>query len=234
MFFVGLFLQQVAGYSALEGGLALLPVTLMLLALSGRWGALAGRVGPRPLMGFGPLFAAAGLALFARLDAGGDYFGVVLPAAIVFGLGLSMTVAPLTSTAMAGAPPELAGTASGVNNAVARIAGLLAIAIVGAVVASAFTSRLDHNLRGVQLDGPARIAVAQARRRPLDPVPVPRASAVAAEAEHAQVSAAVSAFRSGVLLSAALVAGGGLLALALLPRGLPSDPHARPTAAADA
>ncbi len=223
-FFVALFLQQVGGYSALEGGLSLMPITFFLLFLSGRWGALAGRIGSRPLMTAGPLVAALGLLLFLRVDATASYAGQVLPAAAVFGLGLSMTVAPLTATALAAAPGELGGTASGFNNAVARVASLLAIAVVGAVVASTFASGLDRRLAGITLDPPARRAIAEARRRPLAPARVDRTSPVAAPVEAAQVSANVAAFHRGMLLSAILVAAGGLLALALLPAGVVAAP----------
>ncbi len=226
-FFVALFLQQVGGYSALQGGLSLMPITFFLLFLSGRWGALAGRIGSRPLMTAGPLVAAVGLALFLRVDAHADYVSDVLPSVLLFGLGLSMTVAPLTATAMAAAPHELAGTASGFNNAVARIAGLLAIAVVGAVVASVFASDLDRRLAGVRLDAPARTAVADARRRPLALADVSRTSSVARPVEHAQVAASVYAFHRGMLASAVLVAAGGLLALFFLPAGVVSAQESR-------
>jgi EmrB/QacA subfamily drug resistance transporter len=123
-------LQIVLGYSALEAGSALLPVTLLMLALSARAGALAQRIGPRLPMTIGPLGVAAGLLLFARVDEGTSYATTVLPGAIVFGLGLALTVAPLTATIMASADAAHLGVASGVNNAVARLAGLLAVAVL--------------------------------------------------------------------------------------------------------
>jgi len=135
LFFLGLFLQQVADYDATQAGLAGVPITLMLIAFSRRWGALAERYGPRSLMSAGPLVMAIGMALFARVDAGAPYVEQVLPAVVVFGLGLSMTVAPLTATVLSAVDERHAGVASGVNNAIARVAGLLAIAVVGAVVA---------------------------------------------------------------------------------------------------
>lgn len=127
-------LQSVLGYSALESGSALLPVTLLMLALSARAGALAQRIGPRLPMAIGPVGVAAGLLLWTRVDAGATYVGAVLPGAIVFGLGLSLTVAPLTATIMASADEEHLGVASGVNNAVARVAGLLAVALLPSLV----------------------------------------------------------------------------------------------------
>jgi EmrB/QacA subfamily drug resistance transporter len=133
-FLLAVELQSALGYSALEAGSALLPVTLIMLALSARAGALAQRIGPRLPMAIGPLGVAGGLLLWMRVDAGATYLGAVLPGAIVFGLGLSLTVAPLTATIMAAADEEHLGVASGVNNAVARVAGLLAVALLPTLV----------------------------------------------------------------------------------------------------
>jgi EmrB/QacA subfamily drug resistance transporter len=130
LFLLALQLQQSLGYSALEAGAALLPVTVIMLLLSPRMGALTERIGPRIPMTVGPIVAGAGLALMARVDPGTAYLPVVLPAVVVFGLGLSITVAPLTSTVLASVPDSLAGVASGTNNAVARVAGLLAVAVL--------------------------------------------------------------------------------------------------------
>src|SRR5207237_4597717 len=132
MFLLPVELQQVAGYSPLAAGAALLPVTVIMLALSARSGALSSRIGPRLQMSVGPLIVALGLALFARFDASGSYLSEVLPAAVILGLGLAATVAPLTSTVLAAAPIEEAGVASAVNNDIARAAGLLAVAILPA------------------------------------------------------------------------------------------------------
>jgi EmrB/QacA subfamily drug resistance transporter len=123
-------LQQVLGYSPMQAGLATLPVTALMLVLSARAGQLADRIGPRLPMAVGPLVIAAGLSLLSRLNAGDTYLGNVLPGVIVFGLGLTLTVAPLTATVLAAAPARYAGIASGVNNAVSRGAGLLAIAVI--------------------------------------------------------------------------------------------------------
>ena len=134
LFLLPVMLQGVAGYTPLQAGLALLPVTLIMLGLSSRSGALAARIGPRLQMSVGPLVIGAGLALLIRIDGGGNYVTQVLPAVLVFGLGLAINVAPLTSTAMNAAPAEHAGVASAVNNDVARIAGLLAVAVLPVVV----------------------------------------------------------------------------------------------------
>ncbi len=121
-------LQVVAGYSPIVAGTALLPVTILMLLLSSRMGALAQRTGPRYPMTTGLVLAAAGMVLTLRVGPHASYFADVLPAALVFGLGLSMVVAPLTATVLATADIQHAGVASGVNNAVARAAGLLAVA----------------------------------------------------------------------------------------------------------
>jgi len=128
LFLLVLQLQVVGGYSALAAGTSLLPVTVLLLLLSARAGALASRIGPRVPMSVGPLISAAGVALMVRIGPNTSYVVDVLPAATVFGLGLALTVAPLTATVLAAAPDRHAGLASGVNNAVARVAGLLAVA----------------------------------------------------------------------------------------------------------
>ena len=135
-FFLTIFLQQVAGYSALESGLAVLPVTLVAFVLSRRFGALADRYGPRLFMGAGPLVAAAGLLLLLRTGIDTAYFADLLPALLLFSLGLSMTVAPLTAAVLADADETDAGIASAINNAIARVAGLVGVSVVGVVVAS--------------------------------------------------------------------------------------------------
>jgi EmrB/QacA subfamily drug resistance transporter len=143
-FFLVLFVQQSAGYTALRAGLALLPITIVMFFLSPRVGRLSMRLGPRLFMGVGPLVAAVGLAALVRLKPGFDYWLELLPPLVVFALGLSMIVAPLTATVLADADESDAGIASGVNNAVARVAGLLGIAVVGASVAGA-SNRLDQS-----------------------------------------------------------------------------------------
>lgn len=130
LFLVVLELQRVLHYSALASGAALLPVTLLLLLLSSRAGALSARTGPRLPMTVGPLLAGAGLLLLARIGPGASYLGTTLPGVLVFGLGLALTVAPLTTTVLAAVGPARSGVASGVNNAVARVAGLVAVAVL--------------------------------------------------------------------------------------------------------
>src|SRR4051795_4646594 len=148
-FFLVLFLQQVAGYTPIEAGASLLPVTIIMFALSPRWGALADRIGPRFFMGAGPLIGGAGIVWLGQMGASPDYWTDLFPAVVVFGLGLSLTVAPLTATVLGGVAEEHAGIASAVNNATARIGSLLAVAAVGAVVAAQFASSLRADLQNV-------------------------------------------------------------------------------------
>ena len=133
LFLVPVVLQEVCGYSPLEAGAALLPLTAIMLLLSARSAALSARIGPRLQMTVGPLVIAVGMALFTRVHGSGDYLTQVLPAVLVLGLGLATNVAPLTATAMSAAPAEHAGIASAVNNDVARVAGLIAVAVLPAL-----------------------------------------------------------------------------------------------------
>jgi EmrB/QacA subfamily drug resistance transporter len=129
-FLVVINLQVVAGFTPLVSGIALLPVTALMLLLSARAGALGQRIGPRIPMTVGPLICAGALLLMSMIGVGASYWVNVLPAIIVFGLGLSLLVAPLTATALGSLDDSYAGIASGVNNAVARAAGLLAVAVI--------------------------------------------------------------------------------------------------------
>jgi EmrB/QacA subfamily drug resistance transporter len=140
LFFLALYLQQVVGYSALVAGLATTPISVLLFLLSPRFGRLASGVGPRLPMTAGPLVAALGLLLMTRIGADPSYLGDVLPAVVVFGLGLSATVAPLTATVLDSVEERRVGIASGINNGVSRVAGLLAIAVLGAIVSAQFAA----------------------------------------------------------------------------------------------
>ncbi len=228
-FFVVLFLQQVGGYTPLQSGLATLPTTIVMFLLSRRFGALADRYGPRAFMGAGPLLGAAGLALFQTTGARADYVSEVLPALLVFSLGLSMTVAPLTAAVLAGSEKE-AGIASGVNNAVARVAGLLGTASVGAAISSSFAASIDSRLKGLALGHAERAAVDEAKRLPLGlpqlrGAPSAQAHAVRVAAE----GASLHSFHVGLAIAAALVALGGIVgALGIRnPRAQEEEVHAR-------
>jgi predicted MFS family arabinose efflux permease len=184
-FFVTIFLQQVAGYTPIAAGLSLVPLTIIMALLSRRWGALSDRIGPRLLMGCGPIVAGIGLIWMGQLGSEVDYVTDLLPGILVFGLGLSATVAPLTNTVLGAVPQHHAGVASGVNNQISRVAALLAIAVVGAVVAGVFSSQ-----PGVG-----------------DAEPLSGGSP-------AVVDASVEAYRAGLGLGGALVIVGGVVSLA--------------------
>ena len=212
-FFLVLFLQQVAGYTPIQAGLSLLPITVVTFLLSRRFAALADRVGPHYFMGGGPIVAGVGLLLLARTNASADYVSQILPGVLVFALGLAATVAPLTATVLGSVEPGHSGLASGINNAIARVASLLAIAAIGAVVANAFANRLDTNLAGHRLSPQAAAVVVQDRTRAMvttvSDVPAPDR----AEVHAALVNASVYSFRVSVVIAAGLAVLGGLVAL---------------------
>ncbi|MET0842965.1 MAG: MFS transporter [Mycetocola sp.] len=133
-FIIAIYLQQVAGWPATLAGLATLPPTIVMLLLSTRIGALAGRLGPRLFMTIGPIVAGAGFLLMLSVSAEVDYWLQLLPGLVVFGIGLSITVAPLTSAILGAIDPSQAGIGSAVNNAVARVAGLVAVACAGLIL----------------------------------------------------------------------------------------------------
>ncbi|HEY4294771.1 DHA2 family efflux MFS transporter permease subunit [Luteibacter sp.] len=153
LFFVPLNFIQVQGYGATAAGASLLPIIVIMFSLS-RWtGQLVDRVGAKLPLVVGPVIAAAGFVLYAVPGVRDNYWTTFFPASCVLGLGMSIVVAPLTTTVMNALPPSLAGTASGVNNAVARAAGLLAIAVFGAILAQAFNTTLDARLADLALPG---------------------------------------------------------------------------------
>jgi EmrB/QacA subfamily drug resistance transporter len=219
LLFVGLYLQQVVGYSPFEAGLATTPISLLLFFLSPRWGRLASGTGPRLPMTLGPIVGGLGMFLFMRLDSGASYPADVLPAVLVFGLGLSATVAPLTATVLDSVSERRVGIASGVNNGVSRVAGLLAIAVLGAVISAHFGARLDSELSSplhgfpptaaeVRLEA---AAVAEAKEQPLG---VPDTSGLSRGRSQAIVAASTtastSAFHLGALLAGSLMILGGI------------------------
>jgi EmrB/QacA subfamily drug resistance transporter len=208
-FLLVVFLQQAAGYDALQAGLATMPATLVMFALSKRFGMLADRLGPRRFMGGGPLVAAAGLAWLAAMDADVDYARDLLPGLLLFSIGLAATVAPLTATVLADAEEHNAGIASGVNNALARVAGLLGVAALGAVVVSQFNAALDDSLGSRALPQEAALAVGDARERGLARLGADQPD----ELRAAVTAASVEAYRLGMGSAAVLVALGGALAL---------------------
>lgn len=212
--FLVLFLQQVGGWSPVAAGAAMLPVTIITFLLSKRFGALADTYGPRRFMGFGPIVAGAGLLLLLRVGAEPDYLTEVFPAIALFGLGLALTVAPLTATVLGAAGVEHAGVASGVNNAVARVAGLLAIAIAGAAVAGVASAKLDDELARTRLTPAAQVAVDRARTLRLTDSAPGTPPAERATVETALADASVDGFHVAVGIAGVLALLGGAISLA--------------------
>lgn len=211
-FFLVLYLQQVARYTPLQSGLALLPESIVMFALSSRFGALADRIGPRLFMGVGPLIAGAGMLMLLTVGVHVSYLTTVLPAILVFSLGLSITVAPLTAAILAGVPEREAGIGSAVNNAVARVAGLIATVTLGALVAAQFSSSLDQSVARRPLTPAGQSAVAEAKRLTLGrpsvaDVPAREAATITAGSN----AASVDAFRLGIEVAGGLVIVGGLI-----------------------
>jgi EmrB/QacA subfamily drug resistance transporter len=213
LFFVGLFLQQVAGYSPFEAGMATTPLSILMFVLSPRFGRIASGTGPRLLMCIGPIVGGIGLLLLLRVGPDPSYLTDVLPGLLVFGVGLSATVAPLTATVLDSVDEHHLGIASGVNNGVSRVAGLLAIAVLGAVISANFGIRLDEEL------GPAPISPAGARavdRAKEKPLAVPSTSglpaAEAARVETAAADASTSSFHLGIGIAGLLMIIGGAVA----------------------
>ena len=176
-FFVTLFLQQTVGYSPLAAGFATTPISLILFVLSPVFGRIATSTGPRVPMCVGPIVGGIGLLLLMRVDSNASYVTDVLPGVIVFGLGLSATVAPLTATALNSVAENRVGVASGINNAVSRIAGVLAIAVFGALIAGKFGSTVDSKLADSSLSPQADRAISKAKDNPLQPPSTERTAA---------------------------------------------------------
>jgi len=210
-FLLIVFLQQVAGYSALSAGLSLLPVTIIMFLVSPRAGALAGRYGPRLFMGFGPLVASIGFLMMLHLTEDISYWTGLFPAIVVFGFGLSFTVAPLTAAILGDVPAAQAGIASAVNNAVSRVAGLLAVAAVGAIVAARFGSVIDQQF---QAAGIPTGYTAAAKQTPLNLTPPNQQPYKNNPAvTDAMSDASVAAFHTGIASITGLLVAGGVVSL---------------------
>ena len=207
-FVLTVYLQQVSGYKAIASGMALVPVTLLMFFLSPIAGKLAGKHGPRWFMTFGPLIAAAGVLLLLRMHAHAA-LTEVLPGILVFGVGLTATVSPLTAAILGDIDQRQAGIGSAINNAIARVAGLLAVAAIGALLAARFGSALgagssDHHAAS------ASAFLANAKQRPLV-TSVPKEFA---NLRGLLEDASVSALRASLWAMAGLLVAGGLISAA--------------------
>jgi len=205
LFFLPLNLIQVQAYSAMAAGAALLPFILTMFILS-RWaGGLVDRYGARRPLMIGPAIAACGFALFAVPAVGGSYWTTFFPAALVLGLGMAISVAPLTTTVMNALEKDLAGVASGINNAVSRVAALVAIALFGIVMTQAFNAELLRRTRQLTLP-PATLQQVLAQRHKLAAIELPDQSTPAEKTamKTAIDHAFVAGFRRVMLLSALL------------------------------
>ncbi|MBA3450041.1 MAG: DHA2 family efflux MFS transporter permease subunit [Chloroflexia bacterium] len=214
LFWMPFNLIQVQGYPPTAAGAALLPAILILFALS-RWtGALIGRYGAKLPLTIGPGIVALALLLFARPGTDGSYWTTFFPAAVVLGIGMAITVPPLTTAIMSAVPQHLAGTASGINNAVARTAGLIAIAIFGVLVSTVFARQLTSELDAIPDLPPAVREAVEAQRADLAAAqpPLDTDPEIAAAVNDAIDSAFVAGFRAAMLVGAGMALAGALIA----------------------
>jgi EmrB/QacA subfamily drug resistance transporter len=219
-FVLPLNLIQVQGYSATAAGGAVLPLILLMFLLS-RWsGGLVHRYGARRPLIVGPLIAAAGFLLFALPSNGGSYWGTFFPAVVVLGLGMAVSVAPLTTVVMESVDEDRAGTASGINNAVARVAGLLAIAVFGVIMIISFGAQLNRRLAHVSMPAEVRSEL-RANQTKMAALSVPsRAEPATASAIESSIGASfVATFRMMMWICAALATASAAVACWVIPAG---------------
>jgi MFS family permease len=213
LFFLPLNLQQVQGYSATAAGAAFLPFILLVAVLSQWAGGLTARIGARIPLTTGSTLAAIGFALFALPGIGGSYWLTFFPAVVVLGLGFAIAVAPLTTTVMTAVADHYAGTASGINNAVSRLASLLAVSIFGLVMVNVFSSALDVQLSQTALEPTDQAAILEQRTK-LAAIQPPSSMNASQQTSIRQAvqSAFVHGYRIVALAMAVLALGAALVA----------------------
>jgi EmrB/QacA subfamily drug resistance transporter len=210
LFFFPMNLIQVQGYSATMAGAALLPFVALMFLLS-RWaGGLVNRFGPKRPLIIGPLISAGGFALFARPSIGGSYWTTYFPAVVILGFGMVITVAPLTTTVMNSVPQDRAGVASGINNAVSRVAAVLAVALFGLILNLVFSSVLEHRLQALRVSTQTQQQIESQRNR-LAAIETPDL-----EARMAINQAFIAGYRMVLWIAAGLAVGSSLMAAALI------------------
>lgn len=212
LFFLTLNLIQVQGFSATAAGAAILPFVVIMFTLS-RWsGGLIERFGPRLPLIIGPGIAAAGFAVLAIPGTGADYWTGFFPGVAVLGLGMAISVAPLTTTVMSSVKESRAGVASGINNAASRVAGLLAIAVCGVVMLQVFSGQLQQRLSSIELPEETRASLSDERIK-LAAVEIPKELEPhkQSEVEQAVKESFVQGFRAVTLIAAAMALGGALI-----------------------
>lgn len=217
LYFLPFNLQQVQGYSPAEAGAALLPFTVIIFALS-RWsGGLVRRIGAKVPLIVGPLIAACGFVLFAVPGIGGSYWVTYFPAVVVLSLGMALVIAPLTTSVMSAIGEERSGVASGINNAVSRTAGLVAIAALNLVVVTIFSNLFTANITALHLAPTIEQAlVAQSTRLAAVSIPASVGASVQAAIQLAVAQAFVAGFRIAMLIAAALAAASAVAAAVLI------------------
>lgn len=217
-FFFPFNLQSVQGYSPAAAGAALLPFTLILFALS-RWaGGLVNRYGARLPLIVGPLLAGVGFILYAIPGIGGSYWTTFFPATIVLGIGMAITIAPLTTTVMNAVEDRYAGIASGINNAVSRVAGLLAIAVMSIVILQVFNVQLTNHVNALPIAPTTRQAI-EAQHEKLVGIQIPTDVDAATHAQLRQAidEAFISGFRVVMLISAGMAFASAFCTWLLIP-----------------
>jgi MFS family permease len=210
-FILVLFAQQVGNYSAFLSGFTLVPIPVILLICSSYVGGLAGKHGPRWFMAGGPIIMSIGLLLIIfSVNASVSYFTELLPGLLIFGLGLAVTVAPLTAAILGDIEKEYSGIGSAINNAVARIAGLLAIAVIGIIITTEFHNVLRADLAAKNTNMSEKVII-EAESRPMDVRMSENTNDNSPQFQRSLYIASVKTFQTAAGSMAVLIALGGII-----------------------